>query len=182
MRVDTGGLCPKCVHKSGVGPSLYAPAMDSQTVDTVTAIFALLAFAVSLFALYFAQRSTTASEKAATEAGKSADAAKRSADAAESQAVISATEFAASAPLLEATYYGNRWTVQNNGQSTAYNLEIDCEPDGCTVKPEKRTLPVGDVVTVFPKALGKPPISVSWTRTPDGGPDDEPARRIFHLR
>lgn len=163
--------------------------MDSQTVDTVTVIFALFAFVVSLFALYFARRSATASETSASAssdsakhagtsaraAESSAESAKRSADAAETQAAIISSEFASKEPHFTARWDGH-WVVTNAGGGTAYNVQVECDPPGhrFAVDPRPTVHERGEFIvkpTVPP--VGVKSIAISCTRTPNGGSNDQ---------
>ncbi|MBB1020022.1 hypothetical protein G6030_01680 [Dietzia sp. E1] len=158
--------------------------MDSQTVDTVTAIFALLAFVVSLFALYFARRSAIASEASAgaardsakhagtsaRAAKSSAESAKRSADAAETQTAISQTDFDSREPTIMARWDGH-WVVTNTGGGPAYNVEVECDPPGHRFASDPGpTVDKGGEFYVLPTGGSLKPrsISISYNRTPAG--------------
>lgn len=162
--------------------------MDPQTAGIASAMLALFTFISSCVAFYFAWRSSKSAEQSATIAEYSARAAEssatsalRSADAAEHQAVISATEFAANAPFLEAKWVGGGWEVTNLRDAAAYNVTVEVDPPhGYSIRPRTRVATQGKSFRVTPKVpMPNQSLTLSWTRTPDGGPHDKPRRETY---
>ncbi|MGX1598530.1 hypothetical protein ACWIDS_15885 [Dietzia maris] len=161
--------------------------MDSETVAVVMAMLAFFSLCVSFGALYFSVRSSKASESSANHAGTSARAAEssansanRSADAAERQVRISATELAASAPFFNVEWEAGGWSAVNVKDATAHNLEAHVDPFGCSVYPTTRTASRGELIRIKPKVpMPNLTLTLRWTRTPEGGPDDEPMQETF---
>ena len=97
-------------------------------------------------------------------------------------AIISALEFRSKAPRLEAAFSIDRWHVVNAGHSTAYNVQIQCHPHPCNVEMmHPGTLAEGKRAWVFPADYtSNQSISMSWTRTPEGGRTDKPVTKVVH--
>lgn len=101
---------------------------------------------------------------------------------AKAQATVSDLEFRSKAPRLEADFSIDRWYVVNAGHSTAYNVKIQCQPHPCRVEMRHQgTLAEGKKAWAFPsKYAASHSISLSWTRTPEGGQIDKPVEAVFH--
>lgn len=119
---------------------------------------------------------------AACYSASAARSSKTSANAAKEQATISDLEFRSKAPRLEAFFIGDRWWVQNAGHSTAFNVQIVCQPRTCQVEPQNlSTLPEGEKAWAsLTDSAASHSISLSWTRTLEGGPNDKPVHKVVY--